>query len=180
MKHLVPLVFSLLVSGPVFTACSPSAESSASSGSVAERVQKARARNEGPAIWTAKDEDSTLYLFGTVHLLPDDLDWQRDDMRQAFSQSGTIFFEVDTGPEGQVNAAVLTNSLGLRNDGRRLSESLDNYQRNLMEAAANNGNLTIAALDGMHPWLASEFLTFAAAQNAGLSAECQKRYSWIY
>ena len=32
-------------------------------------------------------------------------------------------------------------------------------------------DLTIAALDGMRPWLASEYLTFAAAQNAGLSAD---------
>jgi len=40
-----------------------------------------------------------------------------------------------------------------------------------MEAAANNGDLTVAALEGMQPWLASEYLTFAAAQNAGLSAE---------
>jgi uncharacterized protein YbaP (TraB family) len=119
----------------------------------------------------AKDIDSTLYLFGTVHLLPDDLVWQREDMRQAFDAAGTIFFEVDTGSTGEIEATVLTTRLGLRNDGLRLTDRLDNYQRNLMEAAANNGDLTIAALDGMQPWLASEYLMFAAAQNAGLSAD---------
>ena len=138
---------------------------------VSDRVDEARARNDGPAIWVATDFDSTLYLFGTVHLLPDDLIWQREDMRQAFAESGTIFFEVDTGPSSQVDATVLTTSLGLRSDGLRLSDRLDNYQLNLMEAAANNGDLTIAALDGMQPWLASEYLTFSAAQNAGLSAD---------
>lgn len=167
MKRL----FSLLLFAAIFGACSPSSDSGTSNDSVSERVQKARARNDGPAIWVAKDFDSTLYLYGTVHLLPDDLDWQRDDMRQAFNAAGTIFFEVDTGPEGQVEATVLTTSLGLRNDGLRLSDRLDNYQLNLMEAAANNGDITIAALDGMYPWLAAEYLTFAAAQNAGLSAE---------
>ena len=104
-------------------------------------------------------------------LLPDDLVWQREDIRQAFDKAGTIFFEVDTGPNGQIDATVLTTRLGLRSDGLRLSDRLDNYQLNLMEAAANNGNLTIAALDGMQPWLAAEYLTFAAAQNAGLSAD---------
>jgi uncharacterized protein YbaP (TraB family) len=128
-------------------------------------------RNDGPAIWVAKDFDSTLYIFGTVHLLPDDLVWQREDMRQAFEAAGTIFFEVDTGSTGEIEATVLTTRLGLRNDGLRLTDRLDNYQRNLMEAAANNGDLTIAALDGMQPWLASEYLMFAAAQNAGLSAD---------
>lgn len=164
-------ILSLLISAAVFAACSPASDTRTSNDSVSERVQKARARNDGPAIWVAKDLDSTLYLYGTVHLLPDDLDWQRDDMRQAFNAAGTIFFEVDTGPEGQVEATVLTTSLGLRNDGLRLSDRLDNYQLNLMEAAANNGDITIAALDGMYPWLAAEYLTFAAAQNAGLSAE---------
>ena len=139
--------------------------------SVSDRVQEARARNDGPAIWVAKDIDSTLYLFGTLHLLPDDLVWQREDMRQAFDAAGTLFFEVDTSSSAQIDATVLTTRLGLRNDGRRLSDQLDNYQLNLMEAAANNGDLTIAALDGMQPWLASEYLIFAAAQNVGLSAD---------
>jgi uncharacterized protein YbaP (TraB family) len=172
MKHLAALsMFMIIIMGSAIAGCSPSGDILRPSGTVSEKVQKARDRNEGPAIWVAKDFDSTLYLYGTVHLLPDDLDWQRDDMRQAFSEAGTIFFEVDTGPKAKIDATVLTTNLGLRSDGMRLSDRLDNSQRNLMEAAANNGDITIAALDGMEPWLASEYLTFAAAQNAGLSAD---------
>lgn len=136
---------------------------------VDDRVNAARARNDAPAIWTIKDFDSTLYLYGTVHLLPDNLDWQKDDMRGAFKESGTVFFEVDTGRDGQIQAAVLTTSLGMRKDGLRLSGELDSYQLKLLDAAAHNGDLTLAALDNMKPWLASEFLTVAAATNAGLS-----------
>ena len=167
MKRLL----SALVIASTMAGCTPDDGSRTANDSVSDRVKDARARNDGPAIWVAKDFDSTLYLFGTVHLLPDDLPWQREDMRQAFDEAGTIFFEVDTGPKGQVDATVLTTRLGLRNDGIRLSDRLDNYQLNLMEAAANNGDLTIAALDGMQPWLAAEYLIFAAAQNAGLSAD---------
>jgi len=136
-----------------------------------QKVSEARARNDGPAIWVAKDYDSTLYLFGTVHLLPEDLSWQKEDMRQAFQEAGTVFFEVDTGPDSQIDVAVLTTSLGMRSDGLRLSDGLDNYQLNLLEAAANNGNLTIASLDAMKPWLATEFLSFSAAVDAGLNPE---------
>ena len=152
----------------MLTACG---EVAPTGDAVSAKVSEARARNDAPAIWVAKDYDSTLYLFGTVHLLPDDLSWQRADMRSAFAKSGTIFFEVDTGEAGQVQAAVLTTSLGMRSDGLRLSDSLDNYQLKLLDAAANNGDLTVASLDSMKPWLASEFLSFAAASNAGLSAE---------
>jgi len=138
---------------------------------VDDKVSAARERNDAPAIWVAKDFDSTLYLYGTVHLLPSDLDWQKDDMRGAFDEAGTIFFEVDTGNDGQIQAAVLTTSLGMRQDGLRLSDSLDSYQLKLLDAASHNGNISLAALDSMKPWLASEFLTVAAATNAGLSPE---------
>jgi len=164
------LLFSFLAVSAL-TACGGDGGSSLTTDGVRERVNDARARNDGPPIWVMRDVDSTLYFYGTVHLMPDDLSWQREDMRNAFNEAGTVFFEVDTGPDGQIEATVLTTKLGLRDDGRRLTYELDNYQRNLMEAAATNGDLTIAALDSMRPWLASEFLTFAAAQNAGLSAD---------
>jgi len=97
--------FTVFISAVIMAACSADTSSRTANDSVSERVQKARERNDGPAIWVAKDHDSTLYLYG------------------------------------------------------------------LMEAAANNGELTIGALDRMQPWLAAEYLTFAATQNAGLSAE---------
>jgi len=168
--QLMKQFLSILLTTALLSACTPT-DSRQATDSVGERVRDARARNDGPALWVAKDNDSILYLYGTVHLLPDDLDWQREDMRQAFAEAGTIFFEVDTQAEAQVQATVLTTSLGLRNDGLRLSDSLDSYQLKLLDAAANNGDLSLAALDSMKPWLASEFLAFAAAQNAGLSAE---------
>ena len=141
------------------------------SDGAAQKVSDARARNDGPALWVAKDYDSTVYLFGTVHLLPDTLSWLRDDVKTAFAEAGTIYFEVDTGTQGQIQASVLTNSLGFRKDGMLLSSSLDNYQLKLLEAAAHNGKLSLGVLNSMKPWLASEFLTIAAATNAGLSPE---------
>jgi hypothetical protein len=137
----------------------------------AQKVEAARARNDGPPLWRIQDEDSTLYLYGTVHLLPGELDWQRDDMRNAFAEAGTVFFEADhTGPAG-LRAQALATQRGLRRDGRRLTEILDGYQAKLLEAVANNGNIALEALDSMQPWLASEFITLSAAADAGLSAD---------
>ena len=153
--------------GIILCACGQGGLSSGAS----QKVSEARERNDGPALWVAKDYDSTVYLFGTVHLLPDTLSWLRDDVKAAFNAAGTIYFEVDTGTSGQIQASVLTNSLGFRKDGLSLSSQLDSYQHKLLEAAAHNGELSLAALNSMKPWLASEFLTIAAASNAGLSPE---------
>jgi len=139
--------------------------------SVDDRVAQARARNDGPAIWKVSDYDSELYLFGTMHLLPKDLNWMKDDLRDVMQKAGTVYFEVDTTEKGRINATVLSAQLGFRKDGLRLADSLDNYQLKLLDAVANNGNIPLASLDSMKPWLASEYLTFTAAEEAGLSAD---------
>ncbi len=138
-------------------------------GTVDGKVTAAKARNDGPAIWTVRDHDSVLYLFGTVHLLPAEMDWQRQDMKDAFDASGTVFFELDTGTSAQLEASILTQQLGFQDSGKRLSNRLDSYQLKLLDAAANNGDIPISSLDVMQPWLASEFLTIAAAAKEGLS-----------
>lgn len=140
-------------------------------GTVEDKVAAARARNDGPAIWVVKDHDSELYLFGTVHLLPGDLDWQRDDMKEVFDASGTIFFELDTNTGAQLEASVLTQQKGFLDSGQTLSAKLDGYHLKLLEAAANNGQIRLETLNAMKPWLASEFLTIAAAASADLSPE---------
>ncbi|MEN9016934.1 MAG: TraB/GumN family protein [Hellea sp.] len=146
-------------------------DSSIISSDINVKVELARERNDGPAIWVLKDNDTTLYLFGTVHLLPSNLSWQKSDMQKAFASSGTIFFEANSEANEKVAANILASSLGMRQDGLRLSDSLDSYQLKLLEAVAHNGNLNIALLDSLRPWLASEYITLAAATNAGLSSD---------
>src|SRR4051812_3758150 len=40
-------------------------------GADAKAPQTAR-----PALWEVSDPDTTIYLFGTIHLLPDDFQWR--------------------------------------------------------------------------------------------------------
>ena len=135
------------------------------------RVDAARERNDGPAVWRAVDEDSVLYLFGTAHLLPAHVQWDRPDMREAFADSGTVFFEADHSGADGLAAERLAAELGLRRDGRRLSDDLDDYQAKLLEAASHNGQIPLEGLDAMQPWLASEYLTASAARAGGLSPD---------
>lgn len=162
-RFCISLIFGLLI-----TACNgPSGPTE----SVSDRVAEARARNDGPAIWKVTDFDSTLYLFGSMHLLPEDANWLRDDLRDVVRDVGTVFFEVDTSETGRADATIISARLGLRQDGLRLADSLDNYQMKLLEAVAHNGQISIASLDSMKPWLASEYLTLTAAEQAGLSGD---------
>jgi uncharacterized protein YbaP (TraB family) len=46
-----------------------------------------------PAMFVVRDADTTVYLFGTFHALDGKADWFRDEVRQAFDQSGELVLE---------------------------------------------------------------------------------------
>lgn len=46
-----------------------------------------------PLLWVAKDRDSTVYLFGSVHLMPQDTDWMDQRLFAAFDSADQVWFE---------------------------------------------------------------------------------------
>src|SRR3546814_17849151 len=54
----------------------------------------ARAPEARPALWKLADEDTTIYLFGTVHALPRELAWNAGAVRDAFDSAGTPVVDV--------------------------------------------------------------------------------------
>jgi uncharacterized protein YbaP (TraB family) len=139
--------------------------------SVDERVADARKRNDGPAIWKITDPDSTLYLFGTVHLLPDDADWQRNDLRASFDEVGTVYFETPDDAKANLEATLLQQTYGLYDSGERLTDYLDNSALNRLTAAVHNVDLRYEVIVSFKPWLAADILALAAAEAAGFKAD---------
>ncbi len=139
--------------------------------SVEQKVASAHARNDGPALWKVTDNNSVLYLFGSVHLLPDDADWQRRDLQAAFDEVGTVFFEIPDTDKANLEASVLQRQYGVYESGDRLSNHLDSATQNHLSAAAYNVNLTPDKLEIFKPWIVADMLSIAAAEDAGLFAK---------
>lgn len=135
---------------------------------VQAKIDAARARNDGPPMWRVRGDDSLLYLFGTVHLLPEDFDWQRDDMRAAFDKAGTVFFETSSDEAAIARAQVITAADGYYSGRQRLTQRLGGYEQKLLFAATLNAGLKDGALDKMQPWLAADTLSFAELNAAGM------------
>ena len=55
----------------------------------------ARAANDAdPALWVVKDKDTTIYLFGTIHVLKPGLTWFDEAVKTAFDRSNEVKLEL--------------------------------------------------------------------------------------
>lgn len=125
-----------------------------------------------PALWVVSDADSTVYLFGTVHILPPGLDWHTDAIRTAFNEAGTLYLEADAfGPQAQATMQALIPQVGFLPAGQTLTSMMsDEALSHLDQIAARLGapaEAIRAGIDPMMPWLAGLQLAVAQMQAAG-------------
>ncbi|MCP2672047.1 TraB/GumN family protein [Maricaulaceae bacterium EIL42A08] len=120
-----------------------------------------------PGVWSISDEDSTVYIFGTVHILPPELDWQSETVLAALNDAETVYFEADVlSPEAQAATQALIPQLGLNPPGVTLTSMISDEARGHMAIIAGRlgapADALAAQMDPLQPWLAS--LTLAVLQ----------------
>lgn len=109
-----------------------------------------------PAMWKMSDDDTTIHIFGTVHLLRPELEWRTDAFDQALSSADKIVFEVDMKSEA-AQRAIATDFLarGMFQDGRTLKEVLNEDDEAVVSAAFDSLGVPIDAMNTFEPWMAS-------------------------
>lgn len=133
-------------------------------------VQPAGSERTGaPAVWTLSDEDTTIHLFGTVHVLKPEMTWRTPDFDALVSTVDTIYFEADvTSDEAQAAIAPLVMQEGLYGaSGGSLTATLDDEEEREVEEALDLLGLEMAAIDPMKPWMAGVQLASAQVAAAG-------------
>ncbi|WP_427790658.1 TraB/GumN family protein [Brevundimonas diminuta] len=119
----------------------------------------------GPRLWVVKDEDSTLYLFGTVHVLKPETPWGRAKVDQAFASADEYWFEI-ADINDAAGAVPIIQAKGVSPD-RPLSSLLTSEEQTDLEAAARLIGATAAQLDPLRPWFAALQLAMASITKAG-------------
>ena len=136
----------------------PAAALAASEEAEARAVAAAAAsRGPGaPVLWTLKDEDTTLYILGTVHLLRPDLVWRTPEIDAAITAADTVVFEADTTSE-QAGRDLMKffSSEGMFSDGTQLTSLLTAPEIEQLEAALSEIGLPLDAVQPMRPWYAA-------------------------
>lgn len=109
-----------------------------------------------PALWTLADDDTTIYLFGTVHLLRPELEWRSDRFETAFNAADKIVFEVDMKSE-EAQKSLMTDFMarGMFQDGRNLRGVLNEDDEAVISAAFDSAGVPLDAMNAFEPWMAS-------------------------
>lgn len=114
-----------------------------------------------PSLWHIKGEQGEVYLLGSVHVLPPDLNWRTPAIDRAISRSDILVFEV---PQDQASIAELDTLIqekGYLPGGQSLRAQLHPAARTDYDTAVKASGLAPALVDRQRPWLAGLQLMFA-------------------
>ena len=123
------------------------------------------AHDADPALWVVKDADTTIYLFGTIHVLKPGLTWFDEAVKTAFDRSDTVVLELVT-PDPQAMQAIVLAS-GMTRDGPTLTAKLPEAKRAAFLKAIADVGLPQAAVDRMQPWYAATNLSLLPLMKLG-------------
>lgn len=125
-----------------------------------------------PAMWSVKDDDSTIYLFGTFHALPPELEWQTDAYHDAMEDAKITVVEADiTSEEAAAAIKKMAFEKGINPAGVTLSSILGEERAERFAAVALENGISIKLLETLRPWLANMTVTMLAMENAGFDAK---------
>lgn len=111
-----------------------------------------------PAMWVARDADSEIYLFGTMHLLKADAAWRTPAYDRAYARAQAVWFEADIDAMDAASVAELVARYGVDPD-RKLSQKLSPRELAALKPLLARGRTPIERLDRMRPWAAALMLS---------------------
>lgn len=119
----------------------------------------------GPALWLVKDADSTIYLFGTIHVLRPETRWESAKVTAAFNSASDVWFEISN-PDDVAALMPLIQQYGV-SPATPLSSLLTPAELKELNAAAGVLGVSGAQMDIFRPWYAGLTLSLAPLKKAG-------------
>jgi uncharacterized protein len=118
-----------------------------------------------PALWKVSDHDTTIYLFGTIHALPQGVRWFAGPIAGAFNASDELVTEIAGSDATDVQA--LTARIALLPPGQTLRSAMSESDRKAFEGALAHNGLPADAYDRFEPWFAAVALSNLPLVKAG-------------
>ncbi len=124
------------------------------------------ANDADPALWVVRDKDTTIYLFGTIHVLKPGLTWFDEAVKTAFDRSGELVLETVL-PDPTAMAGLVQAAGRAKPGTPPLTERLPADKRAAFTAAVAATGMPGNAFDGFQPWLAATQLSIGPVNKQG-------------
>lgn len=125
----------------------------------------------GPALWRVADKDTTVYLFGTIHLLPPGSQWRTPKLENAVARSNGLVVETIIDAKNPAELAGVMMRLGLNPSLPPLINRVPPEKRAALQAAVAASGVPMAAYDRMETWAAAFTLIGTQFRSIGLKSE---------
>ncbi|CAN5291921.1 TraB/GumN family protein [soil metagenome] len=122
-----------------------------------------------PALWVVKDKDTTIYLFGSVHVLKPGTIWFDDEVKAAFDRSDTLMLEMVEPTQEEMSREI--GQLGAAPEGPALSQKLTPEARVKYVAAMEGASLPWQAFERFQPWMAAVSLSVSPLARLGYDTQ---------
>ena len=131
--------------------------------------QVAEARN-APALWSVSDADTTVYLFGTIHLLPENYKWRSPVLEKAVTGSQELVVETLIDDKNPTATAMTLMQMALATGLPPIDKRVPPEKRAALDAAIAKSGIPKAALDRMKTWAAAFMLLGVQFRDMGLKS----------
>ncbi|MBW8785136.1 MAG: TraB/GumN family protein [Novosphingobium sp.] len=122
-----------------------------------------------PALWKVTRGATTIYLFGTVHALPQGITWYDGTVANAFEHSDELVTEIVESTPEEMQALVLARAV--LPQGKSLRSMLKPKDRAALEGALKANAMPADAFDRFEPWYAAVALATLPLLKDGYGTE---------
>jgi hypothetical protein len=123
-----------------------------------------------PALWEVAGDGNTVWLFGSVHLLPEGGFAVGDALGDAIEGSERVCLEIDPSGQDEAETASVTLARAVDPEGRDLFELLGSDADEVRKAARDAG-VPLDALAMFEPWFAGLTVSLMAIQAHGYDVQ---------
>jgi len=125
-------------------------------------------RTAQPALWQVSDADTTIYLFGTIHLLPADLEWRTAKFDQALQGSQQLVVETIVDQQHPESIQSAEMSLGFKQGLPPIAQRVPAADVPRLRTAIASTGVPEKFFDQMKTWLAAIQLLGVQFRTMGL------------
>ena len=129
---------------------------------------EAKAPVARPALWSVSDADTTVYLFGTIHLLPEKYQWRSATFDKAVTGSQELVVETIVDEKNPMAMMSLLSSMAFTPNLPPIAERVPKEKRAALAAAIKKSGIPPTAFDRMETWAAAFMLLGIQFKDLGL------------